>query len=66
MNKDDSISKMLNDYLTAYVVQRVMVEVVYQLILQSINKKDYDEHKNEIIEQITCELLYNRSKELKK
>lgn len=66
--QDNSINKLLNDYITSYIVQRVMVEVVFKVVLQSVSKEDYDEHKNEIIEQITCELLYNRKikTELKK
>jgi hypothetical protein len=59
--QDKTIVKLLDDYMTSLIVQRVMVEVVYKLIIQSISKEDYDEHKNEIIEQITCELLINRS-----
>ena len=62
VKQNKKIVKMLEEYMSSLIVQRVMVEVVYKLIIQSISKKDYQENKNEIIEQITCELLINRDK----
>jgi hypothetical protein len=50
----EKINHKLIDYLTDLVILYIILE----FIIKRINKKDFENNKNEIAEQIYCTVIY--------